>query len=46
MGDEVIVIAKYDYSAQDDQELDIKKNEKLVTKAFASVGRKFGRKGS
>ncbi|ELU02983.1 hypothetical protein CAPTEDRAFT_176611, partial [Capitella teleta] len=31
MGSEVIqVVAKYDYSAADDQELDIKKNEKLI----------------
>ncbi len=30
MGEEVFVIAKYDYMAQDSQELDIKKNEKLL----------------
>ena len=30
MGDEVYVTAKYDYTAADDQELDIKKNEKLI----------------
>lgn len=30
MGEEVYVIAKYDYTAQDSQELDIKKNEKLL----------------
>ncbi|KAJ8270350.1 hypothetical protein GJAV_G00113400 [Gymnothorax javanicus] len=29
MTDEVIVIAKFDYSAQQDQELDIRKNERL-----------------
>lgn len=29
-GDEVIVIAKYDYAAQGNQELDLKKNEKLI----------------
>lgn len=29
MTEEVIVIAKWDYSAQQDQELDIKKNERL-----------------
>lgn len=29
MTDEVIVIAKFDYMAQQDQELDIKKNERL-----------------
>lgn len=29
MTDEVIVIAKFDYVAQQDQELDIKKNERL-----------------
>ena len=30
MGEEVYVIAKYDYTAQDSQELDIHKNEKLL----------------
>ena len=30
MGEEVYVIAKYDYTAQDSQELDIRKNEKLL----------------
>lgn len=30
MGEEVVVVAKYDYQAQDDQELDLKKNEKLI----------------
>ncbi|XP_013419624.1 cytoplasmic protein NCK2 [Lingula anatina] len=30
MAEEVMVIAKYDYQAQDGQELDIKKNEKLI----------------
>lgn len=30
MGDEVYVIAKYDYEAQDDNELHIKKNERLI----------------
>lgn len=29
MTEEVIVIAKWDYTAQQDQELDIKKNERL-----------------
>ncbi|CAG2170444.1 unnamed protein product [Oppiella nova] len=29
-GEEVVVIAKYDYSAQGSQELDLKKNERLV----------------
>ena len=29
-GDDVIVIAKYDYTAQGNQELDLKKNEKLI----------------
>jgi len=30
MGEEVYVVAKYDYQAQESQELDIKKNEKLL----------------
>lgn len=30
MGEEIYVIAKYDYKAQDENELQIKKNEKLV----------------
>jgi uncharacterized protein YgiM (DUF1202 family) len=29
-GEEVVVIAKYDYSAQGSQELDLKKNERLI----------------
>lgn len=30
MGDEVYVIAKYDYEAQEEKELNLKKNEKLI----------------
>lgn len=29
-GDDVFVVAKYDYAAQGSQELDLKKNEKLI----------------
>ena len=30
MGEEVYVIAKYDYNTQDERELQIRKNEKLI----------------
>ncbi|XP_077988009.1 cytoplasmic protein NCK2-like [Glandiceps talaboti] len=49
MGDETIVVARWDYKANQDEELDIKKNERLIllddSKAWWSVKNQDGLRG-